>query len=152
MTSLIASQELHLPIGKPIKADLRSIDVLHDFTVPAVPGEDEHGAGPRHLRLVHADPGRTFDAFCEQLCGIAHYAMRGKVVVEDEAAFQTWLGSYPTFAQTCSARSPGDAGGRAAGSTPSARPATARKREGNPALNAPKLSGQGDWYLKRQLQ
>ena len=28
----------------------------------------------------------------------------------------------------------------------------ARKRRGNPALNAPKLSGQGDWYLKRQLQ
>ena len=24
--------------------------------------------------------------------------------------------------------------------------------EGNPALNAPKLAGQGDWYLKRQLQ
>ena len=31
---LVASPEVHLPLGKPVKVLLRSIDVLHDFTVP----------------------------------------------------------------------------------------------------------------------
>jgi cytochrome c oxidase subunit 2 len=97
-------------------------------------------------------PTRTgdFDAFCEQLCGVAHFVMRGKVVVEEESAFQAWLSSYPTFAQSA-ARVAGDA---EAGKTLFAVCAACHgsQAEGNPAMNAPKLSGQGGWYLKRQLQ
>jgi cytochrome c oxidase subunit 2 len=92
----------------------------------------------------------TFDAFCEQLCGIAHYAMRGKVVVEEEAAYQTWKSSFPTFAETNS-----EVAGDPAAGAPLYTVCAAchgAQAEGNPALNAPKLSGQGGWYLKRQLQ
>ncbi len=91
-----------------------------------------------------------FDVLCEELCGVAHFTMRGKVVVEEESAFRAWLNSYPTFAQT-SARIAGNAG---AGEPLYAVCAACHglQGEGNAALNAPKLSGQGDWYLKRQLQ
>ena len=101
---LVASPELHLPIGKPIKADLRSIDVLHDFTVPQF--RAKMNMVPGLVTYVWYTPTRagTYDVFCEQLCGIAHYAMRGKVVVEDETAFKAWLGAYPTFAQIVGAR------------------------------------------------
>ena len=146
---LIASPELHLPIGKPVKAELRSIDVLHDFTVPQV--RAKMNMVPGLVTYVWYTPTRTgtFDVFCEQLCGIAHYAMRGKVIVEEEGAFKAWLASYPTFAQT-SAQVAGDA---AAGEPLYAVCGACHgaQGEGNPALNAPKLSGQGDWYLKRQL-
>ena len=83
---------------------LRSIDVLHDFTVPQF--RAKMNMAPGLVTYVWFTPTRagTYDAFCEQLCGIAHYAMRGKVVVEEEAAYQTWKDSFPTFAQT-SARS-----------------------------------------------
>jgi cytochrome c oxidase subunit 2 len=147
---LIASQEVHVPIGKPVKVDLRSIDVLHDFTVPQF--RAKMNMAPGLVTYFWFTPTRagTFDAFCEQLCGIGHYAMRGRVVVEDESAFQTWKQSFPTFAQTA-ARVPGDA---AAGAPLYAVCAACHgaQAEGNPAVNAPKLSGQGDWYLKRQLQ
>ena len=147
---LIASQELHLPLGKPVKVDLRSIDVLHDFTVPQF--RAKMNMAPGLVTYVWFTPTRagTFDAFCEQLCGIAHYAMRGRVVVEGESAFQTWQKTFPTFAQT-TARVPGDA---AAGAPLYAVCAACHgaQAEGNPALNAPKLSGQGDWYLQRQLR
>ena len=147
---LIASTELHLPKGKPIKADLRSIDVLHDFTVPQF--RSKMNMVPGLVTYVWFTPTRTgtFDVFCEQLCGIAHFAMRGRVIVEEESAFQSWLGSLPTFAQS-SAEVAGDA---AAGKPLYAVCAACHgaQAEGNPALNAPKLSGQGDWYLKRQLQ
>jgi len=147
---LIASPELHLPVGKPVKLELRSIDVLHDFTVPQF--RAKMNMVPGLVTYVWFTPTRTgnFDSFCEQLCGIAHFAMRGKVVVEEEAAFQAWLSSYPTYAQS-KARAAGDA---AAGKPLFAVCSACHgaQAEGNPALNAPKLAGQGDWYLKRQLR
>jgi cytochrome c oxidase subunit II len=147
---LIASPEVHLPLGKSVKVELRSIDVLHDFTVPQF--RAKMNMVPGLVTYVWYTPTLKgkYDVFCEQLCGIAHYAMRGKVIVEDEPAFRAWLSSYPTFAQTA-ARAPGDA----AAGQPLYAVCTAchgAKGEGNPALNAPKLAGQSDWYLRRELQ
>jgi len=147
---LITSPELHLPMGKSYKALLRSIDVLHDFTVPQF--RVKMDLVPGLVTYVWFTPTRAgkYDLLCEELCGIAHFTMRGKVVVEEEAAFKTWLASYPTFAQS-SAKVEGNA---AAGEQAYAVCAACHgaQGEGNPALNAPKLAGQGDWYLKRQLQ
>jgi len=147
---LIASPEVHLPLGKPIKALLRSVDVLHDFTVPQF--RVKMDLVPGLVTYVWFTPTRTgkFDLLCEELCGLAHFTMRGKVIVEEQREFQAWLSSYPTFAQS-SAQGAGDA---AAGKALYAVCAACHgpQAEGNPALNAPKLSGQGDWYLKRQLK
>ena len=55
---LITSGELHLPIGKPVKVLLRSIDVLHDFYVPEISAKMDLVPGDRHLFLVHADQDR----------------------------------------------------------------------------------------------
>jgi cytochrome c oxidase subunit 2 len=147
---LVASPEVHLPVGKPIKALLRSIDVLHDFAVPQF--RVKMDLVPGLVTYIWFTPIRTgkFDLLCEELCGLAHFTMRGKVVVEEESAFQAWLSSYPTFAQS-SAQAAGDA---AAGKQLYAVCATCHglQAEGNPALHAPKLSGQGDWYLQRQLK
>ena len=55
---LIEADDLHLPIDKPVKILLRSIDVLHDFYVPRVPRQDGHDPRLRHLFLVHPDPHR----------------------------------------------------------------------------------------------
>src|SRR5512132_2355790 len=146
---LITSPELHLPMGKPVKALLRSTDVLHDFTVPQF--RVKMDLAPGLVTYVWFTPTRTgkFDLLCEELCGIAHFTMRGKVVVDEEPAFKAWLGNYPTFAQS-KTRVGGDA---AAGKPLFAVCAACHglQAEGNPALNGPKLSGQGDWYLKRQL-
>jgi cytochrome c oxidase subunit 2 len=147
---LVASPEVHLPVGKPLKALLRSIDVLHDFTVPQF--RVKMDLVPGLVSYVWFTPTRTgkFDLLCEELCGIAHFTMRGKVVVEEEPAFAAWLSGYPTFAQTMT-QVPGDpAVGQALYGVCSA--CHGAQAEGNPALNAPKLSGQGDWYLKRELQ
>ena len=146
---LITSPEVHLPIGKPVKALLRSVDVLHDFAVPQF--RVKMDLVPGLVTYVWFTPTRTgkFDLLCEELCGTAHFTMRGKVVVDEERVFQEWLASYPTFAQSL-AKVPGDAD---AGKPLYAMCAACHgmQGEGNLAMNAPKLSGQGDWYLKRQL-
>ena len=147
---LISSPELHLPLGKPVKVLLRSKDVLHDFAVPQF--RVKMDLVPGLVSYVWFTPTRVgkFDLLCEELCGIAHFTMRGKVVVEEESAFQTWLSRYPTFAQS----STQVAGDVAAGKVQYGVCAACHgaQAEGNTALNAPKLSGQGGWYLARQLK
>ncbi len=147
---LISSPEVHLPIGKPVKALLRSLDVLHNFAVAQF--RVKMDLVPGLVTYIWFTPTRAgkFDVLCEELCGMAHFTMRGKVVVEEDREFQAWLSNYPTFAQSL-AQVPGDA---AAGQPLYAVCAACHgmQGEGNVALNAPKLSGQGDWYLKRQLK
>ena len=147
---LVSSPEVHLPIGKPVKLQLRSIDVLHNFAVPQFRAKMD--LVPGLVTFIWLTPTRTgkFDLLCNELCGVGHYVMRGKVVVEDERGFQAWLSGHPTFAQT-SAHPVGDA---EAGKPLYAVCAGCHgsQAEGNPALHAPKLSGQGDWYLQRQLK
>jgi cytochrome c oxidase subunit 2 len=146
---LIANPELHLPLGKPIKLLFRSKDVLHNFSVAQI--RVKMDLVPGLVTYAWFTPTRTgtFDLLCEELCGIAHFAMRGRMVIEEPDAFAAWLARHPTFAQT-STRTAGDP---RAGQARYAVCAACHgpKGEGNAAMNAPKLSGQGDWYLKRQL-
>jgi cytochrome c oxidase subunit 2 len=107
---------------------------------------------PGLVTYIWFTPTRTgkFDLLCNELCGVGHYAMRGKVVVEEESAFKAWLAGHPTYAEASAHK----AGDPAAGKQLYALCGTCHglQAEGNPALNAPKLSGQGAWYLQRQLR
>ena len=147
---LLASPELRLPLGKPVKVLLRSKDVLHNFSVAQI--RVKMDLVPGLVTYVWFTPTRTgtFDLLCEELCGVGHYAMRGRIVVEEPATHQAWLDRQTTFAQT-SDRLPGNA---VAGKALYAACAACHgaNGEGNLALNAPKLSGQGAWYLARQVR
>ena len=148
---LVSSPEVHLPLGKPVKALLRAKDVLHNFAVPQF--RVKMDLVPGLVTYIWFTPTRVgkFDLLCNELCGVGHFVMRGKVVVEEEQAYQAWLGSQPTYAQILA---------QAAGGTAAAGKALyavcagchGAQAEGNPALHAPKLAGLGDWYLKRQLK
>jgi len=148
---LISSPEVHLPLGKPVKALLRGKDVLHNFAVPQF--RVKMDLVPGLVTYIWFTPTRVgkFDLLCNELCGVGHFVMRGKVVVEEEPAFQAWLSSQPTFAQMQAQAAGGSAG---AGKALYAVCAGCHgaQAEGNPALHAPKLAGLGDWYLKRQLK
>ncbi len=97
---LISDSEVHLPLNKPVKILLRSKDVLHDFYVPQFRAKMD--MVPGQVTFFWLTPTRTgtFDILCYELCGIGHYAMRGKVVVEKESAFNAWLQKQPTFAKS----------------------------------------------------
>lgn len=96
---VIVGDDLHLVVGKPVKALLRSIDVLHDFYVPQFRAKMDMVPGMvTYFWFVPTRTG-TFEALCFELCGIGHPNMRGKVVVETESDYQTWLQKQKTFAQ-----------------------------------------------------
>jgi len=146
---LVRSPELHLALDQPVKVLLRSKDVLHNFTVPEF--RVKMDLVPGMITYIWLTPTRTgaYDVLCEELCGVAHFAMRGRVVVDDAAQYTAWRSAQPTFAQFA-ALPVGDAeAGRALFTTCLA--CHGQNGEGNEALNAPKLAGQASWYLARQL-
>jgi cytochrome c oxidase subunit 2 len=147
---LVSSQELHLPINKPVKVLLRSKDVNHQFAVAQF--RVKMDMVPGMVTYFWLTPTRTgqFDVLCEQLCGLAHFAMRGRVVVDEESAFQTWLSSHPTYAETAARVAGNAAAGQATYAVCSA--CHGSHAQGNQTLNAPKLSSQAGWYLARQLR
>ena len=97
---LVEGGEMHLPVDQPVKIVLRSNDVLHNFYVPQFRAKMD--LVPGTITYIWLTPTRTgtFEILCAEYCGVSHYAMRGYVVVEEEAAFETWLSEYPTYGQT----------------------------------------------------
>lgn len=107
---IVTGNEVHLPLGRPVKVLARSHDVLHDFFVPQfrarmniVPGQVSW------FWFTPTVPGR-YEAMCAQLCGVGHPNMQGYVIVEDEVAFQTWLARQTTFGASQRPVTPGVAG------------------------------------------
>lgn len=146
---LVNSPELHLPLGKPVKMLLRSNDVLHNFTVTEVRVKMDLVPGQvSHIWFTPTRAG-TYEVLCEELCGIGHFAMRGKLIAEDERQYQAWLGNQPSFAQVAQRPAGDRTAGQALYAVCSACHGAAG--EGNQAMNAPKLAGHHPWYLKRQL-
>lgn len=97
---LIASGGLHLPIDQPVELLLRSKDVIHNFYVPHFRAKMD--LLPGMVSNMWFTPTRKgeFEVLCAELCGQGHYAMRDTIVVESEQAYQDWLDSKPTFAET----------------------------------------------------
>jgi cytochrome c oxidase subunit 2 len=107
---IVLSNEVHLPLGRPIKVVMRSHDVLHDYFVP--PFRARMNIVPGQLSTFWFTPTQAgrFESMCAQLCGVGHPNMRGFVVIEADAAFRVWLSQQPTFAATL-APAPAPAGG-----------------------------------------
>lgn len=116
---LIQADDLHLPVDKPVKVLLRSIDVLHDFYVPQFRGKMD--MIPGMVTYFWFTPTRTgdFEILCAELCGVGHHAMRGKVVIDNESDYQAWLAEQQTFEQSIA--------GLDTGAVKTARTSTTRK-------------------------
>ncbi len=146
---LVASPELRLPVDRPVKVLLRSKDVLHNFTVTQFRVKMDLVPGMiTHLWLTPTVPG-SYEILCEELCGVGHFAMRGRVVVTPQEEFDAWLAALPTFGATQALAAADPAAGAAQYAVCAA--CHGAGGEGNPALNAPRLAGQQAWYLRRQL-
>lgn len=96
---VIEAADLHLPIDKPVRILLRSIDVLHDFYVPEFRAKMD--MIPGSVTYFWFTPTRTgtFEILCAELCGQGHAFMRGVVMVDTQEDYLAWLGDQQTFAQ-----------------------------------------------------
>ena len=147
---LIDDGLVHIQLGEPVLFWLRSKDVLHNFTVAQF--RVKMDLVPGLVTYMWLEPTKVgeYEVLCEELCGVAHHAMRGRVVVDEPEDYQAWVDSQPTFAEI-QARPAGDPVLGAA-SYAVCTACHGAQGEGIQALNAPKLSGQDPRYLKEQLR
>ena len=146
---VVNDPNMHLAVNQPVKALLRSNDVLHNYTVPQF--RVKMDLVPGLVSYLWFDPTQegTYDIMCEELCGIGHFVMRGSVTVEPQSDYDTWIAAQPTFAETQALAAPNVAAGQAQYAACAA--CHGQNGEGNPMLNAPKIAGQQAWYIERQL-
>jgi cytochrome c oxidase subunit II len=91
--SIVTTNSLHLVVGRPVAFHVTSLDVLHSFNLPNF--RIKQDAVPGRTMTVWMTPDRPgrYQAACAQLCGVGHYTMRADVIVESQAAFDSWLRS-----------------------------------------------------------
>jgi len=83
--------ELHIPIGRPIKLVMTSEDVIHDFFVPAFRVKKDVLPGRYTSIWFEANKTGTYHFFCSQYCGTDHARMTGWVTVMEPADYERWL-------------------------------------------------------------
>jgi len=83
--------ELHLPLGQPVRLVLSTEDVIHSFFVPAF--RIKQDAVPGRYTSIRFTPTREGEYWlhCAEYCGTDHARMGGRVVVMAPAAFAQWL-------------------------------------------------------------
>jgi cytochrome c oxidase subunit 2 len=88
--------ELHVPVGVPVRLNLTSEDVIHSFYIPAFRIKKDALPGRYSTVWFEATrPGR-YHLFCAEYCGTKHSQMIGWITVMEPAAFQAWLAGGAT--------------------------------------------------------
>lgn len=85
------SKKLVVPLNKPIKLKLISLDVVHSIYIPAFRIKEDMVKGePDFMWFVPTQLGR-FDIFCAEYCGVRHSYMTSEVNVISQADFDKWV-------------------------------------------------------------
>jgi cytochrome c oxidase subunit II len=88
--SFITANELHVPIGRPVRVELDAEDVIHSFWVPNLAGKQDLIPGRSNSLVFTADRAGTYRGQCAEFCGLQHAHMALLVVAEPEDDFQRW--------------------------------------------------------------
>ncbi len=83
--------ELHVPVGVPVRLTMASEDVIHSFYVPAFRFKRDVVPGRFSTAWFEATKPGKYHLFCAEFCGTRHSNMIGWVYVMKPADYQAWL-------------------------------------------------------------
>ncbi|MGB5685694.1 MAG: cytochrome c oxidase subunit II [Candidatus Electrothrix sp.] len=86
-----SEDELVVPLGKSVKLNLTSEDVLHGFSLPAYRIKVDAVPGMQTYAWFQADKLVTYDIHCTEYCGVNHSMMAGKLRIVPEEEYLAWL-------------------------------------------------------------
>lgn len=87
---ITAANEIHIPVGRTVRFELDSADVIHSFWVPNLHGKRDLIPGHPTRTSLRAERAGTYLGQCAEFCGLQHAFMRLVVVAESEEDFQAW--------------------------------------------------------------
>lgn len=85
------ANEIHIPIGEPIRLVVSSTDVIHSFWVPSLAGKLDLIPGRSNILTLQADTAGIYRGQCAEFCGAQHAHMGMLVVAEPRPVFEAWL-------------------------------------------------------------
>lgn len=84
------ANEIHIPVGRPVRLQLSAADVIHSFWAPNLAGKQDLIPGrENNLTFTAQQPG-TYRGQCAEFCGIQHAHMALLVIAESPEAFEHW--------------------------------------------------------------
>jgi cytochrome c oxidase subunit 2 len=85
------ANEIHIPVGRPIRFDLLSNDVIHSLWIPNLQGKIDLVPGRLNELWLQADRVGVYRGQCAEYCGLQHAKMALVVVAQPPADFEGWL-------------------------------------------------------------
>ena len=87
----VDANEIHVPVGTPVRVKLSSPDVIHSFWVPQLGGKMDVIPGQTNETWIEASRPGVFWGQCAEYCGLQHAHMALRVVAETPAGFARWF-------------------------------------------------------------
>ena len=84
------SKVLFAPLGKPMKMEVRSVDVVHGFFIPSFRLKIDAMPARTNTTWFQATKPGSYDIECTVICGVDHSLMLSKVIVVPEDEFKAW--------------------------------------------------------------
>lgn len=102
---VISTNQLHLPVDRPVTLLLTSKDVIHSFALQQMRVKQDIIPGlmiPVHFTPILVTPEESeypacagdktcWEITCAQLCGLGHFRMRGFYTIHEQADFDAWM-------------------------------------------------------------
>jgi cytochrome c oxidase subunit 2 len=88
--------ELHVPVGRPVKLIMGSEDVLHSFYIPSFRVKADVIPGRYNVLWFTPTKAGRYHLFCAEYCGTKHSGMIGWIYAMEPSEFQAWLGGGVT--------------------------------------------------------
>ncbi|MDB5625059.1 MAG: coxB [Tardiphaga sp.] len=84
------ANEIHIPVGRNVKLQLESSDVIHSFWVPSLAGKLDLIPGRTNELTIRAERAGVYRGQCAEFCGLQHTHMSVFVIADEPAAFEAW--------------------------------------------------------------
>ena len=97
---VVTADELVIPVGTRIEAQLLSQNVIHSFWVPELFGKTDVVPGHNNMSIFQADNIGTFRGQCTEFCGLQHAHMNFEVIVKSQDDYNTWLSAQEQSASS----------------------------------------------------
>lgn len=88
---VVTANEIHVPVGEPVRLELTTGDVIHSFWVPELAGKTDIIPGQTNSTWIEARHAGVFGGTCGEFCGAQHAHMQIRVIADAPSEYRAWL-------------------------------------------------------------
>lgn len=96
----VTANEIHLPVGRPVRLRLHSADVIHSFWIPELAGKTDLIPGQTNESWIEATRAGEYRGQCAEYCGLEHAKMAAMVFADTPEQWSRWAAGQRSSAET----------------------------------------------------